>query len=111
MTVLLHAAGSLRDALTDIAEAFAASGITVQAKYGPSGTLRDEIAAGAAAELRPRTRCAGPNSRMAPWSAFTRVCDALWRKPGTGLVVSTPAFAVAQAGLRRCSVRRKARGL
>ena len=51
MTVLLHAAGSLRDALTDIAEAFAASGITVQAKYGPSGTLRDEIAGGASAQV------------------------------------------------------------
>ncbi len=46
--VLLHAAGSLRTALTEVAGAFeAASGQRVQAKYGPSGTLKDEIAAGA----------------------------------------------------------------
>jgi ABC-type molybdate transport system substrate-binding protein len=43
--VLLHAAGSLRTALTEVAGAFeAASGQRVQAKYGPSGTLKDEIA-------------------------------------------------------------------
>jgi ABC-type molybdate transport system substrate-binding protein len=50
--VLLHAAGSLRGALTDVAKAFeAAGGAKVQAKYGPSGTLRDEIAGGAKAEV------------------------------------------------------------
>ena len=49
---LLHAAGSLRGALTEVAKAFeAASGVKVQAKYGPSGTLRDEIAGGAKAEV------------------------------------------------------------
>ena len=46
--VFLHAAGSLRSALTEVADAFeAASGQRVQAKYGPSGTLKDEIAGGA----------------------------------------------------------------
>jgi molybdate transport system substrate-binding protein len=50
--VLLHAAGSLRTALTEVAGAFeAASGKRVQAKYGPSGTLKDEIAGGAHAEV------------------------------------------------------------
>jgi molybdate transport system substrate-binding protein len=50
--VLLHAAGSLRTALTEVAGAFeAASGKRVQAKYGPSGTLKDEIASGAHAEV------------------------------------------------------------
>jgi len=50
--VLLHAAGSLRAALTDVSKAFqAASGIPVQAKYGPSGLLKDEIAGGAKAEV------------------------------------------------------------
>ena len=40
--VLLHAAGSLRAALTEVAGAFeAASGPKVQAKYGASGTLKD----------------------------------------------------------------------
>jgi molybdenum ABC transporter molybdate-binding protein len=50
--VFLHAAGSLRGALTEVAGAFeAASAQRVQAKYGPSGTLKDEIAAGARAEV------------------------------------------------------------
>jgi molybdate transport system substrate-binding protein len=50
--VLLHAAGSLRAALTEVTGAFeAASGQKVQAKYGPSGTLKDEIAGGARAEI------------------------------------------------------------
>ena len=50
--VLLHAAGSLRSALTDVAAAFAAaSGQKVDAKYGPSGTLKDEIAGGMRAEV------------------------------------------------------------
>jgi molybdate transport system substrate-binding protein len=50
--VLLHAAGSLRTALTETAEAFeAASGHKVQAKFGASGTLKDEIAGGVRAEV------------------------------------------------------------
>jgi len=50
--VLLHAAGSLRTALTEVTGAFeAASGQRVQAKYGPSGMLKDEIADGAHAEV------------------------------------------------------------
>jgi len=50
--VLLHAAGSLRSALTETAAAFeAASGQKVQAKFGASGTLKDEIAGGAPAEV------------------------------------------------------------
>ena len=50
--VMLYAAGSLRSALTEVAGAFeAASGHKVQAKYGPSGTLKDEIAGGARADV------------------------------------------------------------
>jgi molybdate transport system substrate-binding protein len=50
--VQLYAAGSLRSALTDVATAFETqTGIKVQAKFGPSGTLKDEIAAGARADV------------------------------------------------------------
>ncbi len=50
--VLLHAAGSLRSALTDVAGAYeAASGQKVQAKFGASGTLKNQIAAGERAEV------------------------------------------------------------
>jgi ABC-type molybdate transport system substrate-binding protein len=50
--VLLHAAGSLRGALTEVAQGFEkASHLKVQAKFGASGLLKDEIAAGAKAEV------------------------------------------------------------
>jgi molybdate transport system substrate-binding protein len=50
--VLLHAAGSLRTALDDVAAAYEkASGIKVIAKYGASGTLREEIERGTRAEV------------------------------------------------------------
>ncbi|MBV8747114.1 MAG: molybdate ABC transporter substrate-binding protein [Xanthobacteraceae bacterium] len=43
--VRLYAAGSLRDALDETRAAFTqATGIAVEAKYGPSGLLKDEIA-------------------------------------------------------------------
>ncbi len=61
--VLLHAAGSLRGALTDVAKAFeTASGVSVQAIYGPSGTLRDEIATGANADVFASANMAHPQS-------------------------------------------------
>ncbi|MGZ3409012.1 MAG: molybdate ABC transporter substrate-binding protein [Xanthobacteraceae bacterium] len=51
-TVLLHAAGSLRGALTDIAGKFeTATGNKVQSKFGASGLLKDEIAGDAKAEV------------------------------------------------------------
>ena len=50
--VRLYAAGSLRAALTEIAAAFEqASGNQIEAKYGASGLLRDEIVAGARTEV------------------------------------------------------------
>ena len=50
--VQLRAAGSLHGAMTDIIDALeAATGDKVQAKYGASGLLKDEIAAGAKAEV------------------------------------------------------------
>jgi molybdate transport system substrate-binding protein len=64
--VLLHAAGSLRGALTDVAEAFTSeSGIKVEAKYGPSGTLRDEIAGGSRAQVFASANMEHPQSLTA----------------------------------------------
>jgi molybdenum ABC transporter molybdate-binding protein len=51
-TIQLYAAGSLRAALTEVANSFEAkTGHNVEAKYGPSGILRDEIANGARADV------------------------------------------------------------
>jgi molybdenum ABC transporter molybdate-binding protein len=50
--VLLHAAGSLRGALDQVVAAFEkATGTHVVAKYGASGTLREEIETGTRAEV------------------------------------------------------------
>ncbi len=49
--VLLHAAGSLRGALTEITEGFSAEkGLKVIPRYGASGLLKDAIAGGDKAE-------------------------------------------------------------
>jgi molybdenum ABC transporter molybdate-binding protein len=51
-TVQLYSAGSLKGALTDVAKAFEAkTGNTVQAKFGASGLLKNEIAGGAKTDL------------------------------------------------------------
>src|SRR5262245_33396587 len=50
--VLLHAAGSLRVSLDEVAAAYEkATGVKVIAKYGASGTLREEIERGTKAEV------------------------------------------------------------
>lgn len=50
--VLLHAAGSLRPPLQEVAQAFeAATGARVKATFGASGTLKDRIAGGEKAEV------------------------------------------------------------
>ncbi|WP_113911186.1 molybdate ABC transporter substrate-binding protein [Roseovarius dicentrarchi] len=50
--VRLHAAGSLKAAMTDIANAFeAATGATVTRSFGPSGLLRERIEGGEPAEV------------------------------------------------------------
>lgn len=65
-TVLLHAAGSLRAALTEVGKAYeAAHGVKVQAKFGPSGLLRNELAGGAKAEVFASANMAHPRSLAA----------------------------------------------
>ena len=92
--VLLHAAGSLRGALTEVATAFqAATGIPVQAKYGPSGILKDELAGGAKAEVfasanmeHPRALAAMNRSGPVVLFARNRLCALV--RPGVSV---TPA--------------------
>jgi molybdenum ABC transporter molybdate-binding protein len=50
--VLLHAAGSLRNALTEVAQAFEATAkLPVKTSFGPSGLLRENLSKGEAAEV------------------------------------------------------------
>jgi molybdenum ABC transporter molybdate-binding protein len=65
-TVQLYAAGSLRAALNEAARAYeAGSGNVVQAKYGPSGVLKDEIAGGARADVFASANMAHPQALSA----------------------------------------------
>jgi molybdate transport system substrate-binding protein len=87
-TIQLYAAGSLRAALTDVAKAFEAeSGHRVQAKYGPSGNLKDEIAGGAKADVfasanmeHPQALNAAKKSGRVLLFARNRLCALV--KPG-----------------------------
>jgi molybdate transport system substrate-binding protein len=93
--VLLHAAGSLRSALTEVASAFeAASGQKVDAKYGPSGTLKDEIAGGMRAEVfasanmeRPQALAAAGKSGPVVLFARNRLCALV--RPGLAVEPAT----------------------
>jgi len=93
--VLLHAAGSLRSALTEVASAYqAASGQIVQAKFGPSGTLKDEIASGARTEIfasanmeHPRALAAAGKSGPVVLFARNRLCALV--RPGLEITPAT----------------------
>ena len=93
-TVLLHAAGSLRAALTDAAKAFEAAGFgKVQAKFGASGLLKDEIAGGAKAEVFASANMEHPlaltaEKRSSPVALVARNRLCALARPGLGL---TPA--------------------
>jgi ABC-type molybdate transport system substrate-binding protein len=93
--VLLHAAGSLRSALTEVASAFeAASGQKVDAKYGPSGTLKDETAGGMRAEVfasanmeHPKALAAAGKSGPVVLFARNRLCALV--RPGLAVEPAT----------------------
>jgi molybdenum ABC transporter molybdate-binding protein len=93
--VLLHAAGSLRGAIDQIAAAFAAAGgPTVKTKYGPSGLLRDEILAGGQAEVfasanleHPRALAAAKRGGPVVLFARNRLCALV--RPGLEVQSST----------------------
>lgn len=94
-SVLLHAAGSLRGALTEVADAFSAeTGVKVEAKYGASGTLRDEIAGGARAQVfasanmeHPQSLAAASRSSAVVMFARNRLCALV--RPGLAVTPET----------------------
>jgi molybdate transport system substrate-binding protein len=77
-SVKLFAAGSLRGALTAVAAAFEkSSGVKVEARYGPSGLLKDDIAAGQKADLFTSANMEHPQAlhaagRAGPVTRFAR---------------------------------------
>jgi ABC-type molybdate transport system substrate-binding protein len=93
--VLLHAAGSLRGALTEIAKSFeTATGIKIEAKFGPSGLLRDEITSGARADVFASANMSHPESlakagKSGPVSLFARNRLCALVKPGLAVSSET----------------------
>jgi molybdenum ABC transporter molybdate-binding protein len=93
--VQLYAAGSLRTALTEIAAAFEAqTGIKVQAKFGPSGTLKDEIAGGARADVFASANMEHPQAlasarKSGPVVLFARNRLCALARPGVAVDTTT----------------------
>lgn len=77
-TVKLHAAGSLRAVMTDIAATFEkAAGVAIVPVYGPSGSLADRIAKGEPADVFASANMEHPEAlhaagKSGPVAMFTR---------------------------------------
>jgi molybdate transport system substrate-binding protein len=86
--VLLHAAGSLRDALTEVTRAYETrSGTTVRARFAASGTLRQAIEGGEAAHVFASANMAHPQRlaaarRASPVVLFARNEMCAFARPG-----------------------------
>jgi ABC-type molybdate transport system substrate-binding protein len=105
--VLLHAAGSLREALSEVARLFEASteGARVDAKFAASGLLRNEIAGGARAEVFASANMEHPLSlteskRAGPTVLFARnrLCALL--RPGLATTPDTLLDTMLDAGIK-----------
>jgi molybdenum ABC transporter molybdate-binding protein len=87
-SVSLYAAGSLKAALTEVAAAFeAAAGYPVEAKFGPSGLLRQEIIEGASADVFASANMEHPQSlhdagKSGPVTMFARNTLCALVRPG-----------------------------
>ena len=92
--VLLHAAGSLRDALSEVARAFEArTGLPVTTQFRASGTLREAIEGGERAEVFASANMGHPHrlaeaGRSTPVVLFARNQMCAFARPGLAV---TPA--------------------
>ncbi len=93
--VLLHAAGSLRLALTEVIAAYEpTAGVTVQATFGASGTLKDAIAKGERAEVFASANMEHPQAladakRSGPVVLFARNRLCALVRPGLAVTPAT----------------------
>ena len=77
-TVQLYAAGSLRAALTEVGRSFESeTAISVKAKFGPSGVLKDEILNGAKADVFASANLEHPRALSAANELQTAGLEAL----------------------------------
>ena len=93
--VLLHAAGSLRGALTEVSAAFeAAGGPKVTQVYRPSGLIRDAIAGGERAEVFASANMTHPQAlatagKAGPVVLFARNALCAFVRPGLDVTTAT----------------------
>ena len=93
--IRLFAAGSLKDALAQVAQAFeAVGGDKVAAKFGPSGLLKDDIAGGAAADVFASANTAHPQAlhdagKAKPVTRFARNTLCALVRPGLDVTPAT----------------------
>jgi len=93
--VLLHSAGSLRLALTEVIAAYEpVAGVKVQSKFGASGTLKDAIAKGERAEVftsanmeHPQALADAKKSGPVVLFARNRLCALV--RPGLAVTLAT----------------------
>lgn len=94
--IRLFAAGSLKDALGDVAKTFdAATGNKVEGKFGPSGLLKDGIAGGAAADVFASANMTHPQALQDAGKSGPVVCFAR----NTLCALVRPGLAVTRATL------------
>ncbi|MCZ8041322.1 MAG: molybdate ABC transporter substrate-binding protein [Beijerinckiaceae bacterium] len=104
--VLLHAAGSLRAALTEVTQAFTAqSGLAVKPAFGASGLLRERIAKGEAAEVFASADLGNPRAlakegRSGPVVLFARNELCAFVRPGVAATSETLLDRMLDAGLK-----------
>src|SRR5262249_36650856 len=105
-TALLHAAGSLRDALDETVHAFTdLTGVQVKARYGASGLLKDEILAGAEAEVFASANLEHPRAlaqagKSGPVVLFARNQVCALARPGLAVAPATLLERLLDASVR-----------
>jgi len=112
--ILLHAAGSLRLALTGVIEAYEpTAGVKVQARYGASSTLKDAIAKGERAEVfasanmeHPQALAEARKSGPVVLFARNRLCALV--RPGLAVTPATLLERMLDPGVRLATSTPKA---
>jgi len=106
-TVRVHAAGSLRAALTDSARAFEAAqpGVKLALTFGASGLLKDRLAAGEASDVFASANMDHPQAlaaagRAAPVQRFTRNAMCALLRPGLDLAPDALVAAMLDPALK-----------
>lgn len=93
--LVLFGAGSLRDAIGQVAAAYSAkTGASVKTVFGPSGLMRERIETGDKADLFTSADMGSPlalnaSGKAGPVAMFTRNALCAWARPEVGMTTET----------------------